>query len=208
MLNGHLLRGVYLITPDIADTTELLRRARPLLALRPALLQYRNKQADAALRHEQAAALLAACREHRVGLIINDDVELAAKLGAAGVHVGEDDADPATLRARLGADGVIGVSCYDSLQRARDAAAAGASYVAFGAFHPTLSKATTRRASLSLLRDATEFGLPCAAIGGILPEHAPSLVAAGADLIAVIGGVFAAPDPHAALMAYQAAFSA
>ncbi|UKE74147.1 thiamine phosphate synthase [Xanthomonas graminis] len=200
-------RGVYLITPDEADGERLLARVAPLLGHGPTWLQYRNKRADAAQRLAQATALQALCAQAGVPLIVNDDVALAQAVGAAGVHLGEDDGDLAAARAALGADALIGASCYDDLALARTAAAAGASYVAFGAFFATRSKLTTRRADPGLLHDAAALGLPRVAIGGVTPENGGALVAAGADLLAVISGVFDAEDPRAALAAYRACFN-
>lgn len=202
----HLRRGLYAITPDEPSTPRLLSRVEPVLAGGIACLQYRNKVADAALRVDQARALHALCMIAGVPLIINDDVALCEAVGASGVHLGGDDGDPASARIRLGVDAIIGVSCYDSLQRARAAADAGASYVAFGAFHPSPTKPGARRADPALLADSASLGLPRVAIGGITPANAPALVAAGADLIAVISGVFDAPDPAAAVHAYLSAF--
>ena len=134
------------------------------------------------------------------------DPQLAAQVDADGVHLGEHDGGIAAARAMLGPGRLIGASCYDSLQRARSAAAAGADYVAFGAFHPSPSKPGARRASPDLLRDSAGIGLPRVAIGGITPDNARPLVAAGAELIAVISGVFDAPDPVAAARAYLTCF--
>jgi thiamine-phosphate pyrophosphorylase len=202
---ARLQRGLYLITPDETDTARLLLRVQPLLA-HATCVQYRNKAALPALRSEQATALLPLCRAAGVPMVINDDAELAAAIAADGVHLGEHDGAISPARARLGADAIIGVSCYDELARAERAAAEGASYVAFGAFHPSPTKPNARRASPRLLQDAARFGLPRVAIGGITPDNARPLVAAGADLIAVISGVFDAPDPLQAARAYQACF--
>lgn len=199
------LRGLYLITPDEPDTERLLDRVRAVLG-HAALLQYRNKTADGALRQCQMAALLPLCRAAGVPLIANDDADLAIAVGADGVHLGEDDGDPAAVRARLGASAIIGVSCYDDLARARAAAAAGANYIAFGAFFPSSTKPNARRASPDLLRDSAELRLPRVAIGGITPDNAGDVIAAGADLVAVISGVFDAPDPVAAAAAYRRCF--
>src|SRR6185312_14152545 len=110
------------------------------------------------------------CDTHAVPLIVNDDVALAFAVGAAGVHLGRDDDDVAAARAALGAGAIIGVSCYDSLERARAAAAAGADYVAFGAFFPSPTKPQAVRASLDLLRQSATLGVPRVAIGGITPD--------------------------------------
>lgn len=202
----HAVRGVYLITPDELDTTRLLARVQPLLGAGPCWLQYRNKLADAGLRLEQATALQRACAAAGVPLLINDDAGVAHAVGAAGVHLGEDDGDIAAARALLGADAIIGASCYDELSLAQRAVAAGASYVAFGAFFPSRSKVTTRQADLDLLRHSAGLGVPRVAIGGLTSDNAGPVIAAGADLLAVISGVFAADDPVAALRDYQACF--
>ena len=199
-------RGVYLITPDEADTARLRDRVAPVLAAGPALLQYRNKAADATLRREQAAMLLALCRAAGVPLVVNDDWRLAAELGTDGAHLGADDGEIAQACVALGPAAIVGASCYGDLERARRAAAAGASYLAFGAFFPSGSKPLAHRADPSLLAASAALGLPRVAIGGITPDNAHSLVVAGADLVAVIGGVFDAPDPDAAVRALRACF--
>ena len=198
-------RGLYLITPEEPDTARLLARVAAVLP-QTTWLQYRQKGADGARRHAQAAALQALCAQAGVPLIVNDDVALAAAIGAAGVHLGEEDGDIAAARAQLGAQAIIGASCYDAHARAERAVAAGASYVAFGAFFPTASKVTTRRAKPALLAEAAALGVPRVAIGGITPDNMGPLVAAGAELVAVIGGVFEAADPVAAAQAYRSEF--
>jgi thiamine-phosphate pyrophosphorylase len=203
--SGHapaLRRGLYLVTPEPLPDAALLARLLPFAAC----LQYRGKLADAATRRREAHALQALCTRAGVPLVVNDDAGLAADIGAAGVHLGEDDAGVASARALLGAAAIIGSSCYDDLRRAEAAARAGASYVAFGAFFPSPTKPGARRATPRLLLDAARFGLPRVAIGGITPDNAAPLVAAGADLIAVISGVFDAPDPVAAARACASLF--
>ena len=199
--------GLYLITPDDADTANLLARTAPLLAAGTTWLQYRNKTAGDALRRQQASALQALCLEAGVPLIVNDDAQLAKAIGAAGVHLGEDDGEIAAARALLGADAILGASCYDRLELAEAAVAAGANYVAFGAFFPTRSKTGTRQAAPDLLSQAVTLGVPRVAIGGITPDNARSLVDAGADLVAVISGVYDADDPVAAVHAYLRCFA-
>lgn len=199
------LRGLYLITPDEADTARLLARVSRVLD-QAVLLQYRNKAADAALRRTQAEALAPLCRAAGARLIVNDDAALAADIGAGGVHLGETDGNVDAARRLLGPDALIGVSCYDSLARARAAADAGASYVAFGAFFPSTTKPNARKATFDLLRDSAALGLPRVAIGGITPDNARSVIEAGADLVAVIGGIFDAPDPVAAAHACRRGF--
>jgi len=198
-------RGLYLVTPDEPDGERLLARVAPLLA-EATCLQYRNKTADPDVRLQQARALRSLCARNGVPLIINDDVELAAAVDAHGVHLGEHDAAIGDARMRLGAAAIIGVSCYDDVARARHAAAAGADYLAFGAFFVSPTKPNARHATLELLRQAAVLGLPRVAIGGITPENAAIVVAAGADLIAVISGVFDAPDPVVAARACRILF--
>lgn len=198
--------GLYLITPDEADTARLLARTAPLLEAGVTWLQYRNKLADPALRRAQAGALRELCAQAGVPLIVNDDAGLAAEVGAAGVHLGEDDGDIAAARALLGAGAILGVSCYDQSSLAAAAVAAGAGYVAFGAFFPSRSKSGTRQAHPDLLGAAAALQVPRVAIGGITPDNGRALVAAGADLLAVISGVYDAADPVAAVRAYRACF--
>ncbi len=200
-------RGLYLITPDEHDTRRLLARVHAALAAGPALLQYRNKPAGASLRREQARELMPLCRHFGVPLIINDDWRLAAKLGAAGAHLGENDGELAPAREALGPEAILGASCYDQMERAERAAAAGASYLAFGGFFPSATKPTARRADVALLHASAILGLPRVAIGGITPDNAAPLIAAGADLLAAVGSVFDAPDPAAAVRAFNGLFS-
>jgi len=203
---GRGLRGLYLITPDASDTGDLLARVAAVLP-HAACLQYRNKRATGRERLEQADALRALCSNAGIPLIINDDASLAAAVGADGVHLGEHDGAVAAARALVGQDALIGVSCYDDLRRAFDAAAQGADYLAFGAFYPSTTKPLARQAPLDLLQRAGAIGLPRVAIGGITPENARLVIAAGADMTAVISGVFDAPDPVAAAQAYAACFA-
>ncbi|HET8819226.1 MAG TPA: thiamine phosphate synthase [Xanthomonadaceae bacterium] len=198
-------RGLYLLTPDEPDTERLLARTAPLLP-HVAWLQYRNKSASAARRHAQATALARLCAAAGKPLFVNDDADLALEIGAFGVHLGEDDDDPRQVRRQAGRGLAIGVSCYDSLARAEAAAAAGADYLAFGAFFPSTTKPGARRATPFVLGEAARFGLPRVAIGGITPDNAPALVAAGADLVAVISGVYDAIEPVAAARAFAACF--
>lgn len=199
-------RGLYLLTPDDPDTDRLLGRVRPLLATGVALLQYRNKGADTALGRVQASALLPLCREFATPLLINDDWRLAADLGADGAHLGEHDGEIAAARRALGDAAILGASCYDRLDLAERAADAGASYVAFGAFFTSGTKPGARRAEPRLLTDAARLALPRVAIGGITPDNGRLLVSAGADLLAVIGAVFDAPDPVAVVRAFHSCF--
>ena len=202
-------RGLYAIT----DTLLLPDQQRLIVAVEQAILggarliQYRDKSTDADRRLTQAQALHALCRRYEIPLIINDDVELAAQVGAAGVHIGRGDPDLTTARACLGETALIGVSCYDRLDLARAAERAGADYVAFGAFFPSPTKPTEVRASLELLREGRAvLHVPIVAIGGITSDNAPLLLEAGADALAVVSGVFGQPDIQTAARRYAALF--
>lgn len=198
--------GLYAITPDDVDTPRLLARVDAALAAGVAMLQYRNKRVDESTRRLQAEALQALCAKHAAPLIVNDDWQLAAAIGADGVHLGEHDGELRAARAALGSAAILGASCYDSLDLARAAVDAGASYIAFGAFFPSPTKPHARRASLGLLRDSATLGVPRVAIGGITPDNGRTLARAGCELLAVISGVFDAADPAVAVRAYQRCF--
>lgn len=202
------LRGLYAITPDEADTDRLLARVAAVLASKPALLQYRNKAASHSLRESQASQLLTLCREARVPLVINDDAQLAAAIGADGVHFGAHDGDLATARKLLGVDAIIGVSCYADVAFAERAADGNASYVAFGSVFASPTKPQAARADVKLLFDARRrLQLPICAIGGITRANAAPLVRAGIDLLAVITDVFETAEPQAAALAFAALFA-
>jgi thiamine-phosphate pyrophosphorylase len=152
-------------------------------------IQYRDKQSYDAVA--LARRLAAICRRYDAPLIVNDSVELALQAGAHGVHLGRDDGSIEAARAKLGQGAIIGVSCYDSVDRAVEAERRGASYVAFGRFFPSQSKPLALPAHLETLTLAkSRLRIPIIAIGGILPENGAALLCAGADVLAVIGGVF------------------
>ena len=202
------LDGLYAITPDSSHSPAALA-AQVALAISGGarLIQYRDKFANDRERHERGFALLAVCRQSGVPLIIKDDLELAVALGADGVHLGRDDADPRAARARLGPTAIIGVSCYNDLRLAEAAEQAGASYAAFGSFFPSVTKPHAVRAAPGLLTEASRrLHIPPVAIGGITPENGGSLIAAGARLLAVVTGVFDQPDIAAAARAYTNLF--
>lgn len=201
-------RGLYAITPGRAASPEaLVASVRAAIEGGAVALQYRDKSGDRQRRRAEAQALLALCRSEGVPLIVNDDPELAAAVDADGVHLGAGDPTTAEARGVVGPAAIIGVSCYDRLAAARQAVAEGADYVAFGSFFPSASKDQPRRPEPAVLGAAkAELGVPVVAIGGITPDNAGSLVAAGADLIAAIGGVFDAPDIGAAARRYSALF--
>jgi thiamine-phosphate pyrophosphorylase len=208
-LSSWKLRGLYAITDARLQAGEALcERVGLAIDGGASVIQYRDKSGDAELRLRQARALAELCRRRGVCLIINDDVELAAACGADGVHLGKDDAAVSTARQRLGGQAVIGISCYNRLELAERAAAAGADYLAFGRFFPSQTKPDAVQAGVELIRSArARWRLPIAAIGGITPDNAEPLLAAGADMLAVVQGVFAAADVREAAAAYAALFT-
>lgn len=208
-MNKTACRGLYAITDAVLLPDEWL-----LAAVEQAILggarsvQYRDKSGDGGRRLAQAHGLNRLCRRHQVPLIVNDDVELAAQVGAAGVHIGRNDPAFATARARLGEAALIGVSCYDCLALALDAERAGADYVAFGAFFPSPTKPDEIRAPLGLLREAkVSLKVSVVAIGGITLDNAPTLLDAGADALAVVSALFAQPDIRDAARRFAALFT-
>lgn len=207
---AETLRGLYAVTSEsvCAATHVLVAAVEEALAGGARLVQYRDKRNGADLRQRNAHALIGLCRAHGALLIVNDDVALAAASGADGVHLGASDLTVATARDILGAGALIGVSCGDSLARARAAVEAGADYVAFGRFFPSRTKPQAPPARIETLAAARrELTVPLCAIGGITPANAPSLLAAGANLIAAVEGVFGAADVRQAATAYAALFS-
>lgn len=191
--------GVYAMTPDGHAPERILAGAKALLQAGAVLLQLRSKHLDRAQRLRLGRALRPLCAEHSVPLIINDDPTLAAEIGADGVHLGRDDGDVESARRLLGPDAWIGVSCYADGERALRLAAAGASYVAFGAVYPSASKDTPHRAPLTLFRDWPRAEVPTVAIGGLSADNVAPVRAAGARWLAMIGALWGAPDPAAAL---------
>lgn len=186
------LRGLYAITPEeLARAATMARVAAAVSSGALCALQYRRKAADAALRLAEARALAQLCRRHGVPLIINDDVELALAVGAAGVHLGRGDGDLAGARARLPGR-ILGASCYNQPELARRAIATGADYVAFGSVFASATKPDAVRAPLALF--SLPLGVPKVAIGGITLQNAREVVAAGADCVAVISDLFDAAD--------------
>lgn len=196
-MRPRLPRGLYAVTPD--DGRDPVALAALALAGGAVAVQYRDKSADRARRRREARALAALCHANDAILIVNDDVELALASGAAGVHLGRDDAGCAATRARVGDALLIGVSCYASVDRAGSAVADGADYVAFGSAYHSPTKPGAAHAPLELYEDAARsLPIPVVAIGGITPANAAPLVAAGCHCVAVISGVFDAGDPRRA----------
>ncbi|HWW04854.1 thiamine phosphate synthase [Collimonas sp.] len=201
------MKGLYIVTPDWDDTDKLLQVTEQALQGGAALLQYRHKTADAALRQLQAEALLALCRRYQRPFIINDYVDLCLALDADGIHVGGTDASVAEVRAKVGADKIVGASCYGDLELAHTAYRAGASYVAFGGFYPSrVKKYPVTTPPDIVTRAKAEIALPNVVIGGMTQENALPLIAAGADMVAAISSVYLAEDPTAAARSFVALF--
>lgn len=192
------LRGLYAITPEGPGLTQKVGDA---LNGGIALLQYRSKQRDLS----QARELARLARSHGVPFIVNDDVELALEVGADGAHLGREDGDLRSARKKL-AGKILGASCYDRLELAHTAVAAGADYVAFGSVFASPTKPHAVRAALSLFGQARTLGVPLAAIGGITLGNARQAIEAGADLLAVISDLFDAEDIAAHAREYQKLF--
>ena len=198
-------RGLYAITQtDNKSGDIIINEVEAAIRGGAVIVQYRDKNpADALIL---ARELVKICHRHKVPLIINDDVELAARVGADGVHIGKEDGAIALARMRLGKDAIIGVSCYDLVERALDAQGQGATYIAFGRFFPSSSKPLAAPARIETLQQAKRLlDIPIVAIGGILPENGAQLLAAGADLLAVIGGLFDS-QPEQSARAYRVLF--
>ncbi|MDG9874942.1 thiamine phosphate synthase [Pseudomonas juntendi] len=186
------LRGLYAITDSQLLASRFLSYVEAALEGGVCLLQYRDKSDDAARRLREAEALMKLCERYGTRLLINDDAELAARLGV-GVHLGQTDGPLTPARALLGRQAIIGSTCHASLALAAQAAEEGASYVAFGRFFNSVTKPGAPAASTELLEQArAQVKLPIAVIGGITLDNAAPLVAHGADLLAVIHGLFGA----------------
>ncbi len=207
------LRGLYAITDG---TPRLLERVAAAIVGGAAMVQYRDKTTDAARREREARDLLAVCRAHGIPLIINDDVALAATVGADGVHLGRDDAVLREARRGLGAAAIIGASCYNDFDLAVAAQQAGASYVAFGRFFASHTKPDAvpvgtwpapSNSGLDLIRRAkAQLSIPVVAIGGITPDNAAPLIDAGVDMLAVVHGIFGQTNPEQAARHYTQLF--
>lgn len=194
-MQTHKISGLYSITPDETNTNLLLAKVEAALQGGASILQYRNKLADHNLQTQQAKAIQALCKQYQVPFIINDSVELCAMLNADGVHIGADDGNIAEVREKIGANKLLGASCYNRFELAQSAQQAGASYVAFGACFASSTKPHAPVASLDLFKQAkAQLHIPTVAIGGITLSNAPSVIQAGADSIAVINAIFGQVD--------------
>ena len=210
MNKPEALRGLYAITDaKLCPDERIAIQVDQALAGGCRVIQFRDKRPDRSLRERLARQLLRVCHEHDACLLINDDLALAGEIGADGVHLGRDDPDPVAARNLLGENAIIGVSCYNQLTLAREAASQGVDYIAFGRFFPSQTKPQAVQAEPGLLRQAkAAIDLPLVAIGGITPENGAPLIEAGADMLAVIQGVFGQSDIRQACHSFSALFAA
>lgn len=202
-------QGLYAITDSALHAGDALGQAvtRAIDGGAKAI-QYRDKSGDAERRDAEAVLLRHICRHHGVPLIINDDVELARRVDADGVHLGRDDTSASQARSRLGDGFIIGVSCYNTIALAEAAEHDGADYVAFGSMFSSSTKPGATRAEIDTVVSARQrIRLPIVAIGGITPENGASLLDAGVDLLAVVRGVFGHRDPAAPARQFARLFS-
>jgi len=198
------ITGVYGIT---MSSPGILRQAECALAGGVRVLQYREKTLPFEQRVEQAMSLRSMCHQYSALFLINDDVELALAVEADGVHLGHSDGSYTVARRRLG-DRIMGISCYNSLERAVEAQANGADYVAFGRFFPSQTKPEAVQADIGLIRRAKSvLKIPVVAIGGITPKNAATLINEGVDAVAAIHGLFGFGDAEENARAYTAVFS-
>jgi thiamine-phosphate pyrophosphorylase len=199
--------GVYAIT-DCENLTndELIKKTESILSIGVSLFQYRNKETNQKKKKDLAQKLQLLCRQYKTPFIINDDVDLAKDIAADGVHLGRGDESINSAREILGLK-IIGVSCYNDLNLATMAEGNGADYVAFGSFFPSITKPHATKASIELLQKAkTSLSIPIVAIGGITPENGKQLINANVDFLAIISGLYSAPDIEKATKAYKNLF--
>ncbi len=190
------IQGLYVITdPTLSPGLQLLDDVAAALKGGANIVQYRDKVSSDLDKLANAKYLQALCQQHQATFIINDDIELAKMIGADGVHIGKNDTDLHTARQQLGQQAIIGVSCYNDLDRAKTMRAQGADYVAFGRFFPSKTKPDAPQAEIdTLIQAKQQLDCPIVAIGGITADNAETLLEAGADALAVIQGVFVQPD--------------
>lgn len=192
-----------IVNGDTDDEVEILANVEATLAAGSKMLQLRCKNTSRQRKEKLAHSMQTSCRRHGATFIVNDDIALAMEVAADGVHVGKDDEACAAIRTNYGDDLIIGVSCYNSLDRARQALHAGASYLAFGSMFASPTKPHAVRCTPELIEQArAEFDIPIVVIGGIEIDNAAIPIRAGADYVAVISGLFASGDVNRATLGY------
>ncbi len=203
------LHGLYVITDPVYCGEDLVNKVTAAISGGANIIQYRNKTADIATQYREAGLLAKLCKQQQRTFLINDDVELAIKVDADGVHLGQSDDDIRFARKQLGANKIIGITCHQDLALAIDAQQQGADYVAFGRFFPSQTKPDAPAADIDWLPAARKkLSVPVAAIGGITLDNAADLLVAGADMLAVIHAVMAQRDIHAAAKSFSELFNA
>jgi len=206
---NHQLTGLYAIT-DAAqnDQQQLIADVEQALLGGARIIQYRDKTMQHRQRRNTAGLLRKLTRQHNALLIINDDITLASDSHADGVHLGQNDLSISAARAYLSPTAIIGVSCYNDFSLAKQATNNGADYIAFGRFFPSHTKPDAIQANIEILKIAKcELDVPIAAIGGVTTENAATLINAGADMLAIVNGVFSQADIKAAAQHYQKFFT-
>lgn len=202
------MKGLYIVTPDWDDTDKMVSATEAAIKGGVSLVQYRHKTATPALRKEQASQLLALCRRYNRPFIINDFIELCMELDADGIHVGGTDAPVAEVRKLIGREKILGASCYGSLDLAKTAHEAGASYVAFGGFYPSRVKKYEVTTPVDIITRAKEqLPVPVVVIGGMTQENSVPLIKAGTDMVAAISSVYMQDDPQASAQAFVKLFN-
>ena len=199
--------GIYAITDcvNLADD-ELIKKSEDILKVGVSLFQYRNKVLDKDRNKDLALKLQSLCHKYNTPFIVNDDVSMAKDISADGVHLGQNDEDIKKARMILG-EKIIGISCYNDLERAIAAEASGADYVAFGSCFPSATKPDAKVISIELFKEAkSKLTIPVVAIGGITPENGSQLINAKVDFLAIISGLYSAPDTIEATKTYNSLF--
>ncbi|MDC9715040.1 MAG: thiamine phosphate synthase [Gammaproteobacteria bacterium] len=193
LLHHHKISGIYAITPDRALDIDAVEKI--LIQHNISILQYRHKTTNTIIQLNEAQQLQFLCLKHHTLFIINDDINLAKKVGAGGVHLGKTDASITQARAILGADAVIGASCYNDMNLAQQAQRQGADYVAFGALFPSPTKPDTPKCGLDIVAQAAQsLNIPIVGIGGINFDNQSQAFDAGCDSVAMINALFQSTD--------------
>lgn len=205
---GKSMKGLYIVTPDWDDTARMVEVTEKALKGGAEIVQYRHKTATPELRKEQAKALQALCRRYGKPFIINDYVDLCLELDTDGIHVGGTDAPVKKVRAAVGPGKIVGASCYGDIELARKATRDGASYVAFGGFYPSRVKKYPVTTPQNIVSDWKKEmpSMPVCVIGGMNVDNATPLVNLGADMVAVVSGVYFQEDPEKVAGQFAALF--
>ena len=201
------LHGLYVITDRSLLGETLIEKTKQAILGGTRIVQYRDKTQDHSRRQAEALALAELCQQYQVTFLINDDIELAQYCQADGVHLGQQDTDLLKARQQLGANKIIGITCHSDLNAAIYAEKNGADYVAFGRFFPSQTKPEAPAANIDILKQAkTTLTIPIVAIGGISADNAAPLIQAGADMLAVIHGIFGSTNSQLAAQQFAPLF--